>query len=281
MQPLLHHCSGPALLALLCTGGVPQCPPSPDTLWGTPSSSSCPQGSHPSGDMANTTLTPEARKGATEVAPASRSQLSFIGASSVSPPTPSLPCQGDRLPPRLESIWQWCLSFQEVSQGRIRPWLPAPLLSHGSLQQGHAGSCPCLEHPLPPRRRLLLELPPCPRWEPRRGLRLWAPYLLYLFLIAGEAGRNCRLCCASSRRGEGSQRLPPVLERVETVAGPGRMAVPVKDPLAPLLGHTAVLAAAPRLRRPAPSPAWGLPAQGAHPRLGNGLPEEETLLLRV
>lgn len=74
------------------------------------------------------------------------------------------------------------------------------------------------------------------------GRRLSAPYLLYLFLIAGEAGRNGRLCFPSScRRGRIPAASPQQpwaaskthLERVETMAGAGRTAVPVEDPPSP------------------------------------------------
>lgn len=119
-------------------------------------------------------------------------------------------------------------------------------------------------------------------------LQLPAPYLLFLFLIAGEAVGNCRLCfasgCPGGRIPAASSHQPLAaskthLERVETTAGAGRAAARVEHPQSLLLGHAAVLAATPRLRRPAPGPPRGLPAQGAHPGLGNGLPEEETLFL--
>lgn len=109
-----------------------------------------------------------------------------------------------------------------------------------------------------------------------------APFLLYLFLIAGEAGRNCRLCslCRGGRipaASPTSLRPRPgptwkALRPWQDLAGAGSA---TRGPQGPLLGHTAVLG------RPGPAPPWGLPAQRVHPGLGDGLPEKETLLLRV
>lgn len=78
-------------------------------------------------------------------------------------------------------------------------------------RRGDAGSCPCLKRPaaLPCARLLSGACRLVGDGSPGVGCRLSAPYLLYLFLIVGEAGRNCRLCFASSCRGEGSQRLLP------------------------------------------------------------------------
>lgn len=55
-----------------------------------------------------------------------------FGSSRAAPPVPptlSPGRQGDAVPPGMENIWQQRSSFKEVSQGRIRPWWPAPLLS--------------------------------------------------------------------------------------------------------------------------------------------------------